>query len=80
MSDADHERLIARVLTLKGKCALSGYDSALYAPLEAAGWRKLTFSVTLHMDKVERGETKQSRQEVLWLSPNCDVKEKRRLL
>ena len=37
MTNDDHARLVAQLLTLKSKAMLSGYDTPLYAPLEEAG-------------------------------------------
>ena len=44
MSDDDHQRLIERIQTLKGKVMLSGYNNPLY---EGLPWRRADIPVTL---------------------------------
>jgi len=38
MSYEDHDELVMRLLTLKGKCMLSGYKNSLYEELIVNGW------------------------------------------
>lgn len=78
MDDDGHRALVARLLTLRGKAVISGYDHAVYAPLTDAGWRKLSWDTV----SSAAGRTRKTgiqgdgaalvrvkRTEVLWLSP-----------
>lgn len=77
MTDTDHETLIARLLTLRGQAVLSGYDHPIYAPLDAAGWRRCEREVACHAAARTRtsglcgkgNAAHQRRTEVLWLTP-----------
>ena len=60
MTDADHERLIATILTVKGKVVLSGYDTPLYQPLLASGWRVAKKNINNAMFN--------QRTECLWMN------------
>ena len=40
MTDIQHEELVNNLLTLKGKCLLSGYENKIYKKLENNGWNK----------------------------------------
>jgi DNA adenine methylase len=67
----DHERLVARLLDLKGYAILSGYSHEIYKPLELSGWKRVdidTFAFT--------SKKRTERTESLWLSPNCLKNEK----
>jgi DNA adenine methylase len=62
----DHRELVARLLSLRGMIALSGYQNASYRPLERAGWKRVDFAVPAGFsDKRTCG-----RVESLWLSPS----------
>jgi DNA adenine methylase len=67
MSLDDHRDLVGLLLNLRGMALLSGYRHEVYEPLEAAGWRLVTFpaktSASLHPR--ERGR---DRLECLWVS------------
>jgi DNA adenine methylase len=63
MSNEDHTRLVELVLAVKGMVVLSGYATAIYDPLEAAGWRKV--------EKVFQINYSGKRTECLWLNPAC---------
>jgi DNA adenine methylase len=43
MTDIDHRDLVTLLLDYRGAVVLSGYPNAIYAPLEAAGWKRLNF-------------------------------------
>jgi len=76
----DHVELVELVLGLQGKAMVAAYDHPVYAPLDAAGWKRHDFPVTCSA----AGRTKasgllgegtvslrQPRVETIWLSPNC---------
>lgn len=46
LTDQDHQELVDILLRYDGAVILSGYRSALYEPLAAAGWRRLDIEVT----------------------------------
>lgn len=73
-----HTALVDTLLNLRGRAVLSGYDSGLYKPLLAAGWRRRRFSVVCTAASRGRtspirgpGSAKQhaARTECLWISP-----------
>lgn len=59
-----HEALVQRLLTLKAKVVLSGYETEVHAPLLAAGWSKVTKDYRANMSLTRR-------IECLWISPNA---------
>ena len=59
MTDADHERLLKRLLQSKAKIMLSGYESEMYNDY-LAGWEKLQFSSC-----AEHGKP---RVETVWMN------------
>lgn len=63
LSNEDHERLVALIQEIKGMVVLSGYSTAIYAPLEAAGWRKVEKQFQINYSGL--------RTECLWLNPQC---------
>jgi DNA adenine methylase len=76
----DHVDLVELVLRLQGKAMVAAYDHPVYAPLDAAGWRRHDFSMTCSAAGRTRasgllGEgsvsLRQPRVETIWLSPNC---------
>lgn len=78
----DHRELVAAVLRIQGKAMVAAYNHPVYAPLDAAGWRRHDFSITcsaagrtrlsgLLGERVVR--TAQPRVESIWISPNCSV-------
>ncbi len=78
--DSHHERLVELILGAKGAVVLSGYDTPLYAPLDAEGWRRIEFqTVCFAAGKTRnsglRGEgnamAKAERAEVVWLNPKA---------
>ncbi len=73
----DHEDLVRRLLTLKGKAMLSGYAHDVYEPLVHAGWRKADFPTVCHVAGRTRatglmGKGKvleqQARVETVWMN------------
>lgn len=58
-----HLRLVELLLNLKGKAVLSGYAHDIYAPLEAAGWKRFDqdFFASSNRSRVKRTES-------LWLN------------
>jgi DNA adenine methylase len=62
MDRADHERLLACLLTIKGMAVLSGYSHPLYDEA-LVGWRRLTREASDH--------ARNRREEVLWISPRA---------
>jgi DNA adenine methylase len=69
MDEPAHTALVERLLTIKGKAVLSGYDHALYAPLGRAGWdtRYTVRRSTAANYKTSKGHS--MRTEVLWFNP-----------
>lgn len=59
LTEAEHHFLLMTITTLKGKVALSGYDTALYNS-HLTGWRKAT--------KDDRSNMGKRRQECLWMN------------
>lgn len=62
MTYEDHEALLARILTVKGKVMISGYSSALYDG-KLAGWRREELVTTAHV-----ANSGQARVEVIWMN------------
>src|SRR3990167_451120 len=48
MANNDHQELIEILLDIKGKVLLSGYNSNMYIPLEAAGWIRKDYQTVCH--------------------------------
>ena len=74
----DHAALVDALLKLQGKAALSCYDHAVYAPLVAAGWRRVQWGTTTSAAGKTRATgiqgagsalRMQARTEVLYCSP-----------
>jgi DNA adenine methylase len=75
--DDFHHNLVSLLLTLKGKVALSGYATDIYAPLESAGWARVDIKTACMVSgrtrqSAERGTgsamKNHARTESLWLS------------
>jgi DNA adenine methylase len=80
MIEADHEKMIAVCLKLKGMCIISGYDHPLYNPLVDHGWRKVVIpwkvQSTAHTSRgssVNTSNKNDHREEILWISPNIKL-------
>lgn len=59
-----HAALVAGLLKCPAMCVLSGYPHDSYAPLEAAGWRRVEKDYRANMSA-------RRRTECLWISPNA---------
>ena len=79
MANNDHQELIEILLDIKGKVLLSGYNSNMYIPLEAAGWIRKDYQTVCHaagrtrFNKIlgKGSATKlQPRTESLWMNYN----------
>lgn len=62
MTENEHRELLELLLTCKGKVAISGYPSALYAEL-LKGWRSVSWEQKLAMSPLGS-----SRQDTLWMN------------
>lgn len=70
MSHEAHEELVETLLNFPGFVILSGYQHAVYEPLEQAHWRKIEISVVAHSSAAHTSEQrKPKRVECLWLNP-----------
>lgn len=82
ISRRDHRELVRKLLKIKGKAILSGYDNPIYKSLERKGWK--TIKIDRPCTASSFGKTRSTRgkvnsvdvfkvnrrEEVLWLSPN----------
>jgi len=75
LQDGDHKELIQALLKYDGAVVLSGYNSALYAPLEAAGWDRAEVEVVCSAAGRTRAsglqgngmaKARQTRTECIW--------------
>ena len=73
MTDEDHNRLADMLLHIKGKAMLSGYDTPLYAPLEDAGWRKLSVGSSAMAIKRTAGKERMRKDEFVWVNYEASV-------
>lgn len=64
----DHKDLVNLALATKGSWVISGYEHPVYAPLESAGWKKVTWSVRC-LSASYNACRETMRTEVLWVSP-----------
>jgi len=62
---AAHAALVSRLLACRAKVVLSGYAHFAYAPLEAAGWRRVDRDYRANMSLRRRTES-------LWINPAAD--------
>lgn len=63
MTDDDHRKLLAFLVTLKGAVVLSGYAHPMYDEA-LPGWRRI--EIPAHADGAK------DRMEILWMNSNCD--------
>lgn len=78
MSEADHRRLLALILQVKGMVLLSGYPHPLYQEA-LASWECLTFTLSCpsavrayaHTPKNEIDPKHLIRTECIWMNPAC---------
>lgn len=71
MTLEDHEELVQRLLALRGKAILSGYDHPVYGALDWQGWHRLCFNIPLCCTKQREGER---RLETVWISPRAQTR------
>ena len=78
LQDKDHRELITSLMRYDGAVVLSGYDSALYAPLKEAGWDVCEIEVVCSaagrtrasgLQGVGKAKERQKRVEVVWRNP-----------
>jgi DNA adenine methylase len=74
LTHADHEALVARLLTVQGMVILSGYDHAIYAPLTAQGWAQIRRDVPLRANN-SRVSREGRRTECLWRNPAAQARQ-----
>lgn len=65
MTDANHMALISTLLDVQGMVALSGYASEIYID-QLEGWTMNSVSA-----RISAGRGSSTRQECLWLNPQC---------
>ena len=70
MTAEDHADLARRLTACAGGYVVSGYDTPLYAPLDAAGCVKRQWRTVCHATGHTKGARSSSpRTEVVWISP-----------
>lgn len=74
LTAADHEALVAAAQGLSGMALLCGHDHASYAPLEAAGWEKLTWDVRVRAHVIRTGSSSTWRKECIWRNPAAQLR------
>jgi len=70
LTQDDHRRLVACLLSVRGMVVLSGYAHKTYKALERAGWARIDYRTCTHA----RGSLTK-RVECLWLSPSVLTKD-----
>ena len=75
ITENDHRKLVACLISLRGMVVLSGYAHPTYKPLERAGWARMDYPTCTH----GRGSLTR-RVECLWLSPTVVNQKKPRAL
>jgi len=70
MTSKDHEDFLDIVSSLKGMVIISGYESELYDKV-LTNWYKISFDDCVRLNVSKRGEIKNKRTEVVWISPNA---------
>ena len=63
LDDERHNELIEKLLKIKGKAILSGYDSDIYKKLETNGWNRKEFIIK---STSGHAESKNTRKEIVW--------------
>lgn len=64
MGEDNHYDLVTHLLNVQGMVVLSGYEHAMYKPLEDAGWSRQDYDVRAYTS-----DRRATRTESLWLSP-----------
>jgi DNA adenine methylase len=88
--DAHHRELVQTLLGCRGAVVLSGYEHAVYRPLEEAGWQRTDIRTACHAAGKFRGSGLQGagaahrkvpRVECVWRNPRAvEMTDGRRLL
>jgi len=68
MTDQQHARLVNVLLRIKGKVMLSGFESPIYKPLEAAGWLTKQYTRVRAAPNARRRGPRGTQTETLWLN------------
>lgn len=64
-----HEELIDKILKIKGKVILSGYDNSVYDRLTENGWQKINVGeYKIRCKKSNDVKKNQAREEYLWMN------------
>lgn len=63
LDDERHKELIEKLLKIKGKAILSGYENDIYKKLETNGWNKTKFIIK---STSGHAECKNTREEIVW--------------
>lgn len=66
IGDDGHRELVERLLKLKGAVVLSGFNTPIYAPLEAAGWERRDYDMPV---LAKPGKKRKRKIESLWIKP-----------
>lgn len=72
-SDSHHAELVATLLAINGQAVLSGYDTPIYAPLTAAGWRRVDIETACFAAGRVRGSGLQGIGAVMEKAPRTEV-------
>jgi DNA adenine methylase len=68
MSMSQYQELVKRLLNLKGKAILSGYDHEVYRPLEAEGYRKVFLGAYGKQIQKAKPENYSHGNEFVWIN------------
>lgn len=81
IGDDVHQRMIDKILTLKAKVIISGYDNQIYEKLiTEKSYFKKVYQIDLPSQKFTDGQSIEKAEECLWLSEHFQVFEKRKNL
>ena len=68
MSLEKHEELIDKILKIKGKVILSGYDNNTYDKLTENGWQKINIGEYKNRCKDRDGAKTKTKEEYIWIN------------
>lgn len=68
MTDIQHEDLVDKLLHIKGKAILSGYDTDIYDKLIENGWKKMLLGEFKERSTKTVDTNKQKRDEIIWIN------------
>lgn len=74
-----HEKLVEKLLRLRGMAILSGYDHPVYSPLVKAGWQRINIKTKTQVANNTSTKDK-TRTESLWLNPALQAANRQRML